>query len=296
MQKKEIHINEVLVIKGWLVVNGFLNISKFNEIYEWLRIAFEKRGHSIDVYTNIELSNVENVLDKPDFVLFWDKDITLAKRLEKMGLKLFNSAKAIENCDNKALTYIELKNKVYMPETIIAPMTYRNIGYNNTEFVENVVERLGLPVVIKECFGSFGQQVYLADSLEEALDIVKKTKEPLVFQRFIAESRGRDVRINVVGGKAVAAMLRYNKNDFRANITNGGNMEKYKPDKSEIETSEKVCHILGLDFGGVDILFGENGPVVCEVNSNAHFKNIYECTGVNVADYIAEYIERCLAG
>lgn len=281
---------------GWLVINGFLHSNKFNEIYSWLKTAFEKKGHTINVYTNIELANITKIENKPDFVLFWDKDIPLAKRLEKMGLRLFNSATAIENCDNKALTYIELKGIVKMPKTIIAPMTYRNIGYNNTDFVKNSINTLGLPVVIKECFGSFGQQVYLAESYEKAIDIVKNTNEPLIFQEFIAESKGKDIRINMVGNNAVASMLRYNDNDFRANITNGGSMKNYTPTEKEIEIAQKVCKVLNLDFGGVDILFGKNEPIVCEVNSNAHFKNIYDCTGVNVADYIGDYIEKCVVG
>lgn len=281
---------------GWLVINGFLHSNKFNEIYSWLKTAFEKKGHTINVYTNIELANITKIENKPDFVLFWDKDIPLAKRLEKMGLRLFNSATAIENCDNKALTYIELKGIVKMPKTIIAPMTYRNIGYNNTDFVKNSINTLGLPVVIKECFGSFGQQVYLAKSYEKAIDIVKNTNEPLIFQEFIAESKGKDIRINMVGNNAVASMLRYNDNDFRANITNGGSMKNYTPTEKEIEIAQKVCKVLNLDFGGVDILFGKDGPIVCEVNSNAHFKNIYDCTGVNVADYIGDYIEKCVVG
>ena len=180
---------------GWIVVNGFLHSDKFNEIYNWLKTAFEKKGHTIDVYTNIELSNITEITNKPDFVLFWDKDIPLAKRLEKIGLKLFNSALAIENCDNKALTYIELKGIVNMPKTIVAPMTYRNIGYNNTDFVKNAIDKLGLPIVIKECYGSFGQQVYLAESYEKAIEIVTNTNEPLIFQEFIAESKGKDIRI-----------------------------------------------------------------------------------------------------
>lgn len=281
---------------GWLVINGFLHSNKFNEIYSWLKTAFEKKGHTINVYTNIELANITKIENKPDFVLFWDKDIPLAKRLEKMGLRLFNSATAIENCDNKALTYIELKGIVKMPKTIIAPMTYRNIGYNNTDFVKNSINTLGLPVVIKECFGSFGQQVYLAERYEKAIDIVKNTNEPLIFQEFIAESKGKDIRINMVGNNAVASMLRYNDNDFRANITNGGSMKNYTPTEKEIEIAQKVCKVLNLDFGGVDILFGKNEPIVCEVNSNAHFKNIYDCTGVNVADYIGDYIEKCVVG
>lgn len=281
---------------GWLIINGFLNSSKFNEIYSWLKIAFEKRGHIIDVYTNSELSDIYEIEVKPDFVIFWDKDIPLAKRLEKMGLRLFNSSSVIENCDNKALTYIALSGEVDMPETIIAPMTYRNIGYNNMDFVKKAVVRLGLPLIIKECYGSFGQQVYMANSLEEAVGIVENTREPLIFQEFISESRGRDVRINMVGDVAVASMLRYNQNDFRANITNGGNMESYNPGSAEIDIAKRACRVLGLDFGGVDILFSKKGPLVCEVNSNAHFKNIYDCTGVNVAEYIAEYVEKCLVG
>lgn len=281
---------------GWLVVNGFLNSNKFNEIYSWLKSAFEKRGHIIDVYTNDELSDIYDIEAKPDFVIFWDKDIPLAKRLEKMGLRLFNSSSAIESCDNKALTYVVLSGDVSMPETIIAPMTYRNIGYNNMDFVKKAAEKLGLPLIIKECYGSFGQQVYLAESLEGAMEIVKGTREPLLFQEFIAESSGRDIRINMVGDRAVASMLRYNNDDFRANITNGGNMEAYEPSFVEIDIAKKACRALGLDFGGVDILFGKNGPLVCEVNSNAHFKNIYDCTGVNVAEYIAEYVEKCLVG
>ena len=49
---------------------------------------------------------------------------------------------------------------------------------------------------------------------------------------------------------------------------------------------------MGLDFAGVDILFGEDGPVVCEVNSNAHMKNIYDCTGIDVSDFIIRYVIR----
>lgn len=110
-------------------------------------------------------------------------------------------------------------------------------------------------------------------------------------QEYIESSKGQDVRIHVVGNEIVTAMKRVNKNDFRANITNGGSMEKYQPTKEQCEMALKVCEKLGLDFAGVDIMFGKNGePVLCEVNSNAHFKNIYDCTGVNVAEKIIDYI------
>ena len=92
--------------------------------------------------------------------------------------------------------------------------------------------------------------------------------------------------------RVVTAMERINENDFRANITNGGRMKKYAPTKEQREMVLLVCRELHLDFAGVDILFGKEGePILCEVNSNAHFKNIYDCTGVNVADHIIQYIK-----
>ncbi len=280
-------------MNGLLVVNGFLKSRKFDEIYGWLKEAFENKGHGIKICSNIELSLINNGINA-DFVIFWDKDIVLARRLEAMGLRLFNSPAAIELCDNKALTYTALLGKLPMPETIAAPMTYRNIGYSDTAFVYDAIEILGLPLVIKECFGSFGAQVYLAETAEQAEEIVKNTSEPLIFQEFISESRGRDIRLNVVGGEVIASMLRYNCSDFRANITNGGKMQNYTPTSEEKDIAVKACRELGLDFGGVDILFSEKGPLLCEVNSNAHFKNIYDCTGVNAAEYICEYVEKCI--
>ena len=86
-------------------------------------------------------------------------------------------------------------------------------------------------------------------------------------------------------------MLRYNKDDFRSNISNGGAGSKYEPKPSYIELAEKASKALGLDFAGVDVLFGENDePIICEINSNPQFKSTLDATGVNLAEHIASYI------
>ena len=85
-------------------------------------------------------------------------------------------------------------------------------------------------------------------------------------------------------------MERYSDTDFRANVTIGGKMRNYTPTSEEKKMAVKAVKKLGLSFGGVDIIYGEDGPVICEVNSNAHFKNILDCTGVNAADEILKYI------
>jgi glutathione synthase/RimK-type ligase-like ATP-grasp enzyme len=68
-------------------------------------------------------------------------------------------------------------------------------------------------------------------------------------------------------------------------------MKEHIPTIEQCELALKCCEIIGLDFAGVDLLFGEQGePILCEINSNAHFKNIYDCTGVNAAEAILSHI------
>jgi RimK family alpha-L-glutamate ligase len=286
-------------MKGILVVNEFYNIKKLNEIHEWLQKAATKLDIDLKLCTNAELlidiGGVKPTLEA-DFILFWDKDIRLAYYLEQSGFLVFNSSKAIEICDDKSLTHLTLmKYNIPMPRTIIAPKTFDNIGYTNYHFLTEVVDSIGFPMVVKECFGSFGQQVYLAKDFSELEKLmIKIGTKPMLFQQLIHTSRGRDIRLQVVGDRVIAAMQRFGENgDFRANLTIGGRMEPYNPTKEQCELAVRCCECIGLDFAGVDLLFGEDEqPIVCEVNSNAHFKNIYDCTGINAADAIMEHIKQ----
>ena len=288
---------------GWLVINHFLQTNKFTDLYERLSQGARQAGLSLIVKTGSDLLYCLShgfVIPQeklPDFVLFWDKDIRLAQTLESMGLKLFNSAKAIALCDDKSQTHMALAGFVSMPKTICAPMTYSGVGYSDVTFVRDAISVLGLPLVIKECFGSFGAQVYLCHTEQEAENKAKELAgQPFIMQSFIAESFGKDLRLQVVGDHVVAAMLRYNeKGDFRAGITGGGSMAPYEPSEEQCALAVSVCKKLGLDFAGVDFLFGKDGEMIlCEVNSNAHFKNLYDCTGVNVATKIMNYIATVL--
>ncbi len=281
-------------MKGWLIVNGFLHTKKFSELTDLFLLAAKRCGVSLTVYTNCEiLVNVqEKIKEKPDFVLFWDKDILLAKFLENQEIPVYNSSKAIRICDDKRLTYLALQEKkLPIPQTIFAPMTYSTIGFNQYDFLGVAEEKLTYPFVAKEAFGSFGEQVYLVQNREELLAVMKQSDSvEFLFQEMIENSRGRDVRLQVVGDEVVASMYRYSENDFRANITAGGKMKDYTPSKEECDLAVKASHAVGTSFAGVDLLFGKDGPIVCEVNSNAHFKNIQTCTGVAVADKIVEWI------
>ncbi|MDO4587613.1 MAG: RimK family alpha-L-glutamate ligase [Planctomycetia bacterium] len=281
---------------GWIVINGFMVSPKFQEIYQMFVDAFGRRNISLEIKTNADilLEINQKIQKEADFILFWDKDVRLAKHLEQQGFRLFNQADSIEACDDKGLTAILLENSgIEMPRTIVAPMTYPSIGYSSLNFADKIIKRLNFPIIVKESRGSFGQQVYLAETKSELLQLISKiVPNSMIFQQFISSSFGKDVRIYVIGDEVVASVARRGKEgDFRANVTNGGRMIPFEV-SSEMKTiALKAAKCLNLDYAGIDILFGPNNkPILCEVNSNAHFKNLYNATGINLSEKLADHI------
>ncbi|MEJ8776339.1 ATP-grasp domain-containing protein [Pseudogracilibacillus sp. ICA-222130] len=289
----------------WIIYNGFLKSDKFIDFANMFHHAANTVGDKATIYRNDEiLTLIENNLivngkqvQRPDYVIFTDKDIYLAKQLEYLHIPVFNSSETIEISDDKIKTYQALKfANIPIPETIVAPKTYGLPIQLDHSYIEYVMDTFGFPLIIKETFGSFGEQVYL---IEDEATLYKKKKEiggkPFMFQKFINTSYGVDVRLQVVGNEVVASMKRVAENDFRANITNGGKMMAYTPNEEEKRVAVQASNAIGAHFSGVDLLFGKNGkPIVCEVNSNAHIRNLYDCTGIDASHAIIEHIHRVL--
>ena len=284
-------------MKGLLIINQFVDSDKFTEIHRMLQNAADGLGIRLDVKKSGELlHNIAFLQQLPyDFILFWDKDILLAKMLEACGFPVFNSADAIFFCDNKGYTDLILReHQLRTPLTFTAPLTYERYGYRPTDFTEKIIEQLGFPFIIKELRGSFGQQVYLVHDREEMDRVLDSVGyKGILFQEFIAHSAGKDVRINVVGDRIVSSMLRYSvSGDFRSNITNGGKSENFEASPAQQAAAVEACRALGLDYAGVDVLFGEDDePIICEVNSNPHFKSSLDCTGVDMSPLILSHIK-----
>lgn len=281
--------------KCWVIYNGSLTSDKFRDQAELLQEAAERAGINATLKKNYEVLMAlnEKLEIRPDFVVFLDKDILLATFLKNVGIPVFNDPDVIETCDNKAKQYIQLaKNNIPMPETIIAPKVYPNFTIEGSGYYEKVLEKLGLPMIIKEGHGSFGMKVYLIETKEDFFAKVDELRGvDYVFQQFIATSSGRDIRVNIVGGEVIAAMHRSSETDFRANITNGGVASVIELSLEQKELAIRAAEAVGAEFAGVDLLFGENEvPLVCEVNAAAHIRNIYNVTGINVADQMISYI------
>lgn len=284
----------------WIIYNGSLTSDKFRDQAELMKEAAERAGVQAFIKKNYEvLMNLhEELTSSPHFVVFLDKDILLATYLKNAGIAVFNDPVVIETCDNKAKQYIQLAtHNIPMPETIIAPKVYPNFTIEGSGYYEKVLKTLGLPLIIKEGHGSFGMKVYLIETEKDFFEKVDALRGvDYVFQQFIATSRGRDIRVNIVGGEVVAAMHRSSQTDFRANITNGGVATVIELTKEQQTIAIRAAEAVGAEFAGVDLLFGENEqPLVCEVNAAAHIRNIYTVTGINVADRMIAYILRTLS-
>lgn len=289
---------------GWIIVNGNLITDKFIDYAKMIQAAAQKQHMDISIIKNnnliLDLSDKQplglhnQTYTLPDFVFFIDKDIYLAKYLEQLGIPVFNNSSTIEMSDDKIQTYQKLSDTgIPIPHTIIAPKIYTT-GILSDDYLQSIIHKLGIPLVVKEAFGSFGEQVYLVHDFEELKELTNQLQgKPFLFQTFISSSHGRDIRLQVVGDKVIAAMERNNNQDFRANITNGGNMKPFNPDPKSINIAIAAARAINADFAGVDLLFGpDDSYLVCEINANAHIRNLTECTGVNIADEMITYIER----
>ncbi|PWM46149.1 MAG: RimK family alpha-L-glutamate ligase [Clostridiales bacterium] len=274
-------------MKTGIIINhsypGFYNMSTT------LKKDLENLGNEVFILTNKDaLIKSDEELDF-DKCIFFDKDVPLGLRLEMLGIRLYNNIGSIELCDDKRRTYELIRRDFKTPLTFPAPLSFTNS--NCTDFLNTVEHSLGFPLVAKFAYGSLGKEVFLLNNRIELDSFYNKNyNTPHLYQKFISESTGKDIRVYVIGGKACAAMTRENRNDFRANIALGGTAKPFELNPDIAELCENVASLLGLDFCGVDLLFSDDGYYICEVNSNAMFTHISTVTNVNLSQILAEHI------
>ena len=215
--------------------------------------------------------------------------LAVIRSLSHSGVRVINSATSIERVKDKFRSIQGLaKHGLPVPRSMLAKLPVT---------AELVQEQLSFPLILKPNSGSFGRGVMLcetADHLEDVLWLMeeKMTTSPLLMQEFISTSRGKDIRVLVVGGRPLGAMLRQTvkENGVKANFTAGGTVKPFKLTPELEWISVESARVMGLDIAGVDILFDKDGGFrICEVNSNPGFKGFEEATGINVPGAILEF-------
>lgn len=285
-------------MNGIIIINAYSKLEHALNQSRRLREEFFRLGVDVDIRRNDffpayidDDGQIKTQMIGYDFCVYLDKDKYVSLMLERAGLRLFNSHSAIEACDDKMLTHILLSNSgLKMPKTLAGLLCYDEREPISDATIDKIVSELGLPLVVKTCFGSLGKGVFKADTAAELRAICERLKcTPHLFQRFYGTG-GRDIRVIVIGGQVVAAMERRSNGDFRSNLELGGSGRAVTLDEQMARACVKAANILGLDYCGIDVLCDGNDFAICEVNSNAFFGGIESVTGINVASRYASYI------
>jgi len=180
-------------------------------------------------------------------------------------------------------------------------LSRHHIGIPQTTFARDkrdvlpAIERVGgAPVIIKLIEGTQGIGVLLAESVKAAesiVELLQSQKQNVLIQKFVAESKGKDIRAFVVGDRVVAAMRRVAQGqEFRSNVHRGGVAEPVELSEEYVETAVRAAQIMGLRVAGVDMLEGKSGPQIMEVNSSPGLEGIETCTQLDIAGAVVEYI------
>ncbi|MCD4739622.1 RimK family alpha-L-glutamate ligase [archaeon] len=188
------------------------------------------------------------------------------------------------------------KNKFYTLKVMAEAglPTPKAVLMTSPKLVEKVVEDFQFPVVVKLLGGMGGKGVMLISQPNDfapIIDAMARLDQIVDVEEFIKNPK-EDHRLFVVGEEVPAAMKRkcMKEGEFRANITIGGKPEKYKPTEEEIDIALKAANAIGMEVCGVDIIPGDNGPMLIEINDGPSFKGISTVAGINLYDHVMKFI------
>jgi len=269
-----------------------------------LREAAEQRGHTVKVLNTLKfaidlqkglpglffrqkpLSTYDAVLPRIGASITY-YGTAVVRQFEQMDVYSVNSSIGISNSRDKLRSLqILSRHKIGMPRTTFV---------RDKKDVLPAIERVGgAPIIIKLLEGTQGIGVLLAESVKSAeaiIEMLQSQKQNILIQKFVAESKGRDIRAFVVGDQVVGAMRRVAQGqEFRSNVHRGGAAEAVTLDETYCETAIRSAQIMGLRVAGVDMLEGKDGPQVMEINSSPGLEGIEKTTQLDIAGSIIDFI------
>lgn len=283
---------------------GILSRLAFGYSVERLREACYRRGHRVRVldtlqlcpavgrgapllYRNKPLSRFDAVVARigPSVSSY---GTAVVEQFEHAGVPTLPTARAIRVCRDKFRALQVLgRHGLPVPATVLV---------RDRAGVRAAIAAVGgVPVILKPVEGSQGTGVILAETTRLAETVVETlllARKGVLVQHFVKESRGRDLRVLVVGARVVASMQRRAAPDeFRSNVHRGGRIEKTQLTPELVSIAERAAAVLGAGVAGVDLIESRSGPLVLEVNSSPGLEGIERATGEDVASAVLEHLE-----
>jgi len=257
------------------------------KVLDTLKFAIDlKRGNPDLYFRQKQLSSYDAVLPRIGASITY-YGTAVVRQFQQMDVFCANTAHSIENSRDKLRSLqILARHHIGIPETTFV---------RDKKDVLPAIERVGgAPVIIKLIEGTQGIGVLLAESVKAAesiIELLQSQKQNVLIQKFVSESRGKDIRAIVVGDRVVAAMRRVAQGqEFRSNVHRGGIAEPVELDDEYVQAAIRSAQIMGLRVAGVDMLESATGPQIMEVNSSPGLEGIETCTQLDVAGAIIDYI------
>lgn len=277
-------------------MTGYI-IEKYNKMtnaYTCNRLVEEAKNCGIDlriigihdtIITENGIYNQGEKLEKRDFVINrykWGKE---KDEINSLAEKSYNPLDAYNIYINKYEQVKRLRSKSFLIPKYV-------LGTALSDF-DQIVKFIGKPFVAKGLESSMGEQISLMENKEDLYKLYVEygMEKEWLFEEFITTSFGRDMRFYSIRGEVVACMQRKSRGDFRANVALGASVEAYKITPEIRQIAKDIYEQTGLDFLGIDLLFGEEKPYFCEINVMPGLEGIEKASGVNVAKKILETIK-----
>ncbi|MBI5254223.1 RimK family alpha-L-glutamate ligase [Candidatus Falkowbacteria bacterium] len=275
-----------------------------------LREAAEKRGHNFNIIyasdcqiklarkpsltiKNFDFKSIDVLITRANFLTAnVDFNGSLIRQFELVGVPIVNKSLGVMRAKNKLKTLQILSHK-----NIPIPKTYM---VSQSQNIEDIIADIGpFPVIIKSMAGSHGSGVSIVESkrgLRSIIDMIVRSDaaEPVMVQEYVKESKGKDVRVFIVGKRIVGAMERIasKRGEFRSNFHLGGRVRVATMSRKEKDVAFAAIDACGLDIAGVDLIRTKTGPKVLEVNANPGLEGITKATGRDIAGEIIQYAVR----
>lgn len=207
--------------------------------------------------------------------------------LQACGVLVYNCARVIERTVDKAMASFLLA-RAGLP----TPPSWTCESAAKAQRFCRYETAAGRELVVKPLFGSRGQGLERLDAETELPD-AGDYNGVYYQQRFVAggtaDSIGRDWRVMVIGGRAVAAMER-RAGHWITNRARGGICRPAALDEPLSGLAEAAAAALGAAYAGVDIIKNQNDGeyLVLELNSIPAWRGLQSVSAVDIADCLSK--------